>query len=133
MGSHDDYGKAILRQLGGNIVTDGPGVAINLGAGQPARIDGAIPGVLAIEVESRTSKQVRGAVLDLVLHNAPKKLLLLIPMYMAGPCRDQCENILGRFVSKENFRVIILKGTGENPSLDKDVSIVREALRELNI
>ena len=78
MGSHDDYGKQVLiGATNGACEFYGAGVEIDYGAGLPARIDGAINGTIAVEVESRTSKQIRGAVLDLIFHRYPKKLLIL--------------------------------------------------------
>jgi hypothetical protein len=133
MGAHDDYGRAILRRASSAIELDGSAVAVDLGGGAAARIDGALPGAVAIEIESRTSKQVRGAILDLMLHDAPKKLLILVPKPMHNPpaCREQCSNILNRFIPSRDFRVALLAGTGDAPRLELDVSIVKLALAEL--
>ena len=35
--------------------------------------------ICAVEIESRNAKQIRGSMLDLALHSAPKKLLLIDP------------------------------------------------------
>ena len=43
----------------------GPTLEIDYGAGQAARIDGTVGDSIAVELESRVSKQVRGAVMDL--------------------------------------------------------------------
>jgi hypothetical protein len=68
MGAHDDYGKRVLRTAAGEAFTDwGVTVEIDYHAGRPARIDGTVGTQVAVEVESRTAKQVRGAVLDLGL------------------------------------------------------------------
>lgn len=134
MGSHDAYGKEILRAAVGAAFVDwGSAVEVSYGAGRPARIDGTVAGAIAVEVESRTSKQVRGAVLDLLSHPYQKKLLVLVPMHMSD-CRtraDQCRNALGRYVGPDDFRVVVLAGTGSNPRLDADAQLVREALNEL--
>ena len=96
MGSHDAYGKEILRKVtNGTLNQDGSALEIDYGTRFPARIDGTAGGYIAIEVESRTAKQVRGAVLDLICHPYPKKLLILLPVHMSNPVEiaEQCRNI----------------------------------------
>jgi hypothetical protein len=85
------------------------------------------------EIESRVSKQVRGAVLDLICHRYPKKLSVLVPVHMSNVelCSNQCRDILGRFLSADDFRVIVLKGSGFADSSDVDAGIVQKALSEL--
>ena len=134
MGSHDTYGAEVLRAAAGQAFIDrGPTVEVDYGAGRPARVDGTLSGTIAVEVEARTSKQVRGAVLDLLFHPFPKKLLVLVPMYMSdsGICADQCRHALGRFVDDDNFRVVVLQGTGRRANLDGDARLVRVVLDEL--
>lgn len=134
MGAHDEYGKRILLEATAGAVDQyGPGVEIDYGTEFPARIDGAVGGSIAIEIESRTGKQVRGAVLDLICHSYPKKLLVLLPVHMSNPVviAEQCRNILARFVSAEDFRVIVLDGHGHDPKAERDVRTVAEALRDL--
>ena len=132
MGIHDDYGQRVLREAtSGSVERYGPGVEIDYGTDHPARIDGAFGNSIAIEVESRTGKQVRGAVLDLICHPYPKKLLVLLPMYMSSAVPDQCRNILARFCRPDDFRVVLLRGTGKDSQLEWDAALVAEALREL--
>ena len=107
----------------------GPAVEIDYGTGSPAQIDGAYKERIAIELETRTGKQVRGAVLDLICHPYPKKLLVCMPLYMTKSVPEQCQNILARFVSERNFQVIVLEGDGENPRPRKDSKIAADALR----
>ncbi len=47
----------------------------------------------AIEIEARVDKQVRRALVDLLLHHCSKKLLVLIPAWMNRPAKskEQCE------------------------------------------
>jgi hypothetical protein len=133
MARHDEYGKRVLQQAtGGMAVHYGTPVEINYGTGQPARIDGAV-GDVAIEIESRLSKQVRGAVLDLICHSHPKKLLVLLPVHMSNPAvtAEQCRNIMKRFCPENAFRVIVLKGTGDSHNLVEDSAAVAAALVEL--
>ena len=96
------------------------------GSRSPARIDGAV-GSIAVEIESRVSKQVRAVVLDLVCHSNPQKLLVLVPVHMPNPADNaiQCRNILGRFVNSGDFCVVLLAGTGFQYALADDVERVQ--------
>lgn len=98
-----------------------------------SNIDGVVREEIAVEIESRTDKQVRGAVLDLVLHPFPKKLLVIVPAYTAKVTRAQCEELLGRFLAREDYRVVELQGTGasEDPPREADAALVRAAVAEL--
>ncbi len=132
---HDDYGKRVLREATkGAAVQYGTAVEIDYGVGQPARID-AIVGDIAVEIESRVSKQVRGAVLDLICHPYPKKLLVLLPVHMSNPgvTAEQCRNIMKRFCPDGSFRVIILKGSGDDPRLVEDAVVLAAALADFRI
>ena len=134
MGQHDDYGKGILRRSAGEAFDAyGSSVEVDYGAGMPARIDGTVAGQVAVEIESRTAKQVRGAVLDLLCHAFPKKLLLILPVHMsnAETTARQCRTALQKFVAESDFRVVVLRGHGSNPKPTEDVSIVRSALQAL--
>ncbi|MEM7206439.1 MAG: hypothetical protein AAF434_01315 [Pseudomonadota bacterium] len=134
MGSHDEYGKELLRRAAGaDYEVYGLPVEVDFGAGQPGRIDGSIAGRIAVEVESRVSKQIRGAVLDLVLHKHPKKLLIILPKHASNPttAAEQCRNIMSNFLSPENFEVLLLQGHGDFPKYDVDVGLIQNALRKL--
>ena len=134
MGSHDEYGKrVILAATHQRARIDGISVELDFGAGRPGRIDGTFDDQVAIEVESRVSKQVRGAVLDLILHPYPKKLLLLLPAHMTDAIvtKHQCERIFQRFLPTGNFRVIVLSGTGDSCNEAEDAKLTALALREL--
>lgn len=135
MGIHDEYGKAVLRAaVGDRLELYGSPVEVDYGAGQPARIDGAIDRRIAVEVESRVSKQVRGAVLDLICHPYPKKLLVLLPKHMSNPqvTAEQCANALSRFCREEDFRVLLCEGNGDDPRLEGDSKLVEQVVRVLN-
>ncbi len=134
MPGHDEYGKKVLAEATeGAVALYGPAVEVDYGAGQPARIDGAVGEIVAIEVESRVSKQVRGAMLDLISHRFPRKLLVLLPVHMSNPeiTAEQCRNIFVRFCARDSFRVVVLEGTGEVPQLERDAKTVKAALAEL--
>lgn len=69
---------------GASFVDCGTQVYVDYVAGG-ARIDGAVAGTVAVEIESRPPKQVCGAVLDLLCHPFRKKLLVLIPAHVPPP------------------------------------------------
>src|SRR5205085_6355769 len=128
LAGHDEYGKRVLRAAANRAALYGPTVEINYGAGLPARIDATV-GDIAVEIESRVSKQVRGAVLDLICHPYPKKLLMLLPVHMSNPgvTAEQCRNILRRFCPQDSYRVLVLKGSGDRPQFTEDTAIVAAA------
>jgi hypothetical protein len=74
-------------------------------------------------VEARTSKQVRGAVLDLICHPLPKKLTILIPANIdVRHEKPRCGSIFGRFFCEDDFAVVSLNGTGDSPDMAADVA-----------
>jgi hypothetical protein len=135
VGDHEAYGKWILQQaIGRECVTVGRSVTVDYGAGRGAEIDATVGSCIAVEIESRVSKQVRGAVIDLICHRYPKKLLILLPVHMSNPTTTaiQCRTILGRFLDALDYQVVILKGSGHDPQREaEDVSTVRQALADL--
>jgi hypothetical protein len=93
MGTHGQYGKRVMNAAVGSEFKDwGSSVEVDYGCGSPARIDGVVGLDIAVEIESRVGKQVRGAVCDLVFHRFPKKLLVIEPVHMtdAETCAEQC-------------------------------------------
>jgi len=108
-------------------------VSVPYGDRGGATIDGVVGDSVAVEIESRMPKQVRGAVLDLICHPYRKKLLVLLPVHMSNPalCSAQCQNILARFVKPEDFRVVVLGGSGHGAALEGDVKLVQSALSQL--
>jgi hypothetical protein len=134
MAIHDLYGKQVLKRAAGSAyASQGSSVEVDFGVGDPARIDGTVGNSIAVEIESRTAKQVRGAVLDLLCHSYPKKLLVILPVWMQNPkiAGQQCERILGKFLDHSDFRVIILEGTGFDSKIETDAILVRQALEDL--
>ena len=137
--SHDAYGKKVLHRAA-DPDFDGSKATCRVDYGSAQNtggfIDGTAMGCVAIEVESRTSKQVRGAVLDLICHPFPKKLLVLLNVHAhdTKTLSMQCANIFERFehlVPAGKYRIVILKGNGGSHRFDDDVAIVRAALRKL--
>ena len=134
MGIHDQYGKSVFQRAAGTQYSDtGNSVRVDFNSFGHANIVGTVGNSIAIEIESRVSKQVRGALLDLVLHPYPKKLLALLPVHMNNPqtTLKQCDFILGKFLDYKNYRVVLLQGDGNNNKLDVDAKIVKAALEEL--
>jgi len=111
----------------------GSSVHVDYAAGQPARIDGTVGNNIAVEIESRVSKQIRGAVLDLICHRYPKKLLVLLPVHMSDAeiAASQCRHIMSRFLQPTDFRVVVLEGSGNTASITSDAERVVQALHEL--
>ena len=133
MADHDRYGKDVLKSAAGSdIRLKSP--YIDYGAGLPARIDGTVGDHIAVEIESRVAKQVRGAILDLICHRYPKKLLVLLPVHMSNPdiTLSQCRNILSRFLAPDDFRVVLVTGHGADQKRETDVLLVSEAIKELS-
>jgi hypothetical protein len=125
--SHDAYGKRVMRDAFGSRFSDILTTEVNYGSGRPARIDGTIDSHIAVEIESRVFKQIRGALLDLLCHRYPKKLLLLMPAAgQIGPtAAKQCEFIFAKFLQPGDYCVIVLSGCGSLQCLDSDISLVR--------
>ena len=133
MAGHDRYGKRVLREATKGIgLHYGPSVEIKYGVGPPARIDATVDDI-AVEIESRVSKQVRGAVLDLICHTYPKKFLILLPVHMSSPeiTAEQCRYIMRQYCPEDTFRVVVLKGSGDNHQLEQDAAKLAAVLADL--
>ena len=132
MGTHDDYGKKVMRTAFGSAYSDcGPSVLVTFGeGGGRGQIDGTIGPDIAVEIESRVPKQIRGAVLDLICHPFPKKVLILLPVHMG--CTQtavaQAHFIFRKFLPPETFRVILLSGSGNLSALDADVAVLKAGI-----
>jgi hypothetical protein len=133
--NHDAYGKLIMRNAAGDAFSDSGSLCmIRFGDDAArARIDGVVSNSIAVEIESRTPKQIRGAVLDLIFHPYPRKLLLIIAGHQndARQAANQCRHILREEIGDENFQVVLLAGNGREHHQTGDVALVREALRRL--
>lgn len=133
LSGHHDYGKWVLHEATeGRAVFSGPSVEIAYGNGPPAPVDATV-GNIAIEIEAGISKQVRGAILDLICHPHPRKLLILLPDHITsrGITAEQCRSILKRFCPEGSFRVLVLKGNGRSPQPVDDAAIVAAVLTDL--
>jgi hypothetical protein len=126
MGYLDTYAKEVLRAIASEaFVYNGPSVLVNYGDGRPCRIDGTVGGSHRSRSGTGYAKQVRGAVLDLLVHPYPKH------MYDSATCAYQCKLAFGHFLAPERFRVVVLNETHTNGNLDADTKLVRSALSDL--
>jgi hypothetical protein len=132
MGEIDRLGKKLMATAAGALYADeGPSVRFEFGPGAgTATIDGTVAGTVAVEIESRVPKQIRGALVDLIMHPYPKKLLLLIPIHSGNPktAVNQAEVILRRFVGSDNCRVVCV-----TDDIEGSVGSIRAALAELGV
>jgi hypothetical protein len=146
MPDHDEYGKQLFADILGTrwrTRLDSER-SVEMG-GVRADLDGVIRSTdgskveCSVEIEARVYKQIRGAIVDLAWHHAPKKLLVIIP---AQPqlgneerIRRHCTYVWTRLTRSEEqpFRLAVLVGTGTNPrpSIDRDLLVA--ALRELDL
>jgi hypothetical protein len=69
-----------------------------------------------------------------MLHDCQKKLLVLLPVHQSDVNRvaKQCEYILGKFIPRADFQVVMLKGSGDVPKGLREVAIQGDAERVLN-
>lgn len=136
MGKHDQYGKTVLQNAFGKDFDKCPAEERLTYCGEKAgsiNIDGILYDEIAVEVESRVSKQVRGAVMDLILHPLEKKLLILIKAHINGYTAAQARHIFDQFLPGGMWEVVTIKGCGNRPTedLEKDMQTVSEAVDKL--
>ena len=104
-------------------------IRYDLGAAS-SLIDCVVGDRIAVEIESGNPKRIRGAVLDLLWHPYPAKLLIIVDGQQnnAQETAQQCRAILGRELPSDLFRVIVINGV---MSLEADALIVRQSLTDL--
>ena len=144
--NHDEYGKRLFASiLGKRWVTrldDDRSVEM---AGVRADLDGIILSEdlarveCAVEIEAKTYKQMRGAILDLAWHPAPRKMFVVI---LAQPqlgndlkARSHCTFVWQKLTDGENtpFELVVLRGTGAYPMEENDRSLLVDALKRLDL
>jgi hypothetical protein len=133
---HDTYGKAVLKAaFPDEFDSRPPRVHFDetLKDAGTATIDGRIGEDIAVEVESRVSKQVRGALVDLAFHPYPKKLMVLIRAYTNRFTGPQCRVILRRLCPDSRFEVVEIEGSGvrQKEHFSSDIEKVRTAVHKL--
>ena len=139
MNIHDAYGKKIIEEvanlLGITFRNSGNEIKVSYGNSE-ARIDCTVDQI-AVEIESRTEKQIRGAIIDLYFHPYSKKLLVIIPANQGNSqkAKSQCEYILSKLQSNNlnsfKFKVILLNGNGDTSKKEKDKELVKKAIEYL--
>ena len=132
MGQHDKYGKELLSQIN-DFSQAKEHCQFSYGDFGTARIDGVIINKIAIEIESRVNKQIRGALLDLICHSNEKKLLILMSVKsVSDNAIKEAEYILTKFIKDSSkFKVIKLEGNGDNKKIDIDTKIIIDGLKYL--
>lgn len=73
---HDSYGKKVLQKASGYFDSNSRKIWVKFGNGGFGRIDVVIGETITVEIESRVDKQIRGALIDLIMHPFPKNFLL---------------------------------------------------------
>jgi hypothetical protein len=132
MNELDTFGKDLMRRATGDLFLDSESaVTFELGPGAGnATIDGTIADIVAVKIESRLPEQVRGGLVDLMLHPCTKKLLVLLPVFLGNPTTAvaHAEVILGRFLEPNTFRVVY----ATNDVL-ASILAIRSALADLGV
>jgi hypothetical protein len=134
--NHDKYGKAVLKAAFPEEFDARP-IRVHfdetLRDAGTATIDGRIGDDIAVEVESRVSKQVRGALLDLALHSYEKKLMVIIRKHGNRYTAPQCRVLLRRLCPESRFEVVELDGHGgqQEEHFHADVEKIRTAVMKL--
>lgn len=124
MGQQETYARLVLRRAFGSTFSwTSPLVFIPFGDGAGnARLDGVIGSDIVVEIESRTPKQIRGAILDLLAHPISKKLLVIVPAHMHDPAEAavQARVLLDRMCRQhEKCAVVLLAGNARSPDFEK--------------
>ncbi|HEY2932086.1 MAG TPA: hypothetical protein VGK99_10085 [Acidobacteriota bacterium] len=110
-------------------------------AGTNALLDGVILDrdreavEVAVGIEARSERQIRGALVDLFLHTAPKKLLIVVPKECNIPRVDyHCTYVWKRLndTGKDNFRVVLISGDVSKPD-SSDLDALWRGLSELKV
>jgi hypothetical protein len=145
MGTHDEYGKALFACiLGRRWITSGNLRSVEM-AGVRANLDGVILSEdlahveCAVEIEAKIYKQIRGAILDLAWHSAPRKLLVVI---LAQPQLGNEEKVRAHLMfvwqkltrgDNAPFELVVLPTSGKNPVEGADRLLLTYALKKLDL
>ena len=145
MGKHDDYGKELLGRLLGERWDPHTQLRSIDEGGVRADLDGVIwsktRGKIecAVEIEAKVYKQIRGAIVDLALHGAPKKLLIVIRAQPQLGSDEQikrhCQHIWEEIACERHgeFLVLCLTGTGAFPMYEEDMNLIASSLSVMNV
>lgn len=142
---HDEYGKGLFRPLLGDRWSSLDFARSVQEEGVRADLDGIIRRAddksveCTVEIEARVYKQIRGAMVDLSLHPAPQKLLVVIkaqPQLGDTPrimrhCTYIWQQVAG--TNRGEFEMAVLEGTGLNPNTEFDLKLLKDTLQKLGI
>jgi hypothetical protein len=145
MGIHEEYGKTLFASIfDRRWITNGDVRSVEM-ASVRADLDGVILSQdlsrveCAVEIEARIYKQIRGAMLDLAWHPAPRKMLVVIlaqpQLGTEAKARAHLMFVWQKLTKGENipFELAVLRGTGANPMEQGDRLLLTNSLRRLDL
>jgi hypothetical protein len=142
---HDEYGKRLFASILLRRWDDWSHERWVEMAGVRAVLDGVVRSEdltrveCAVEIEAKIYKQIRGALLDLAWHPAPRKMLVVIlaqsQLGNASKARNHLEFCWQKLTqgSDAPFVLVILEGTGLMPADETDRLLLTRALRSLGL
>ncbi|HEY2932087.1 MAG TPA: hypothetical protein VGK99_10090 [Acidobacteriota bacterium] len=136
------YPKQLLRSILGDRWDDSSERRkVDMG-GTLATLDGVIldkkqnTAQVAVDIEARTEKQIRGAMVDLLFHPAPNKLLIIMPNknFRVMNVERHCAHVWKQLATdtRDNFRTVIMAGDVSDPDPD-DRQTISRSLAELGV
>ena len=132
MGRYESYAFDVLSTTFGKDWSRGDERLFSYGydAGQGS-VDGVLNERIAVEIGVGSPKQIRAGILDLVLHPAPARLLILVdtPDHPTDRAALQAQAILDRMSARG--QVVRLSGSPSNANIDKDAELLRRAVDKL--
>ena len=133
MGRYEAYAFEVLSATFGADWSRGDERLFSYGfdAGQGS-VDGVLANRVAIEIGVGSPKQIRAGLLDLVLHPAPAKLLILVdtPSHVTDRAALQAQAILDRMGAMG--RAVRLAGNPGNADLSGDARRLLSVFEELS-
>ena len=133
MGRYEAYAFEVLSATFGADWSRGDERLFSYGfdAGQGS-VDGVLANRVAVEIGVGSPKQIRAGLLDLVLHPAPAKLLILVdtPSHPTDRAALQAQAILDRMGVRGE--VVRLVGNPINADPNEDARLLRSAFEELS-
>lgn len=130
--NHEAPIKEVLRKLLGERFNDHVSETrfVIRNTGTQIEPDAVIDKDAVVEIESRTPKQIRGALMDLLTHPFKKKLLIIRPANAnADRIGAHCNEIVAQYLrADEKFYVVVLRMDQQ-----EDEELIREGLTVLKL